>query len=351
MIIQPVILAGGGGTRLWPLSREYYPKQFLKITSDYSLLQNTLGRILTEKSAFEGSASLDVSSPLIICNEEHRFLVLEQADEIGISLDTIILEPVGKNTAPALTCAALNFLSNPETVLLMMPADHVIDDVNSFRQAVRDASLIAEEGNILTFGIIPKNPETGYGYIKKGEDISNNEDESRVFKIKDFVEKPDSEKAKQYVNSGNYLWNSGLFMMQASTWLDAIERYRPDILSACRNAFSQGSRDGVFFRLDSDAFHQCPADSIDYSVIEKLSASDPDKAIVMSLDVGWSDIGSWSSIYDYCEKTGNSNVITGDVITEDASDNLLLSENRLIAVVGCSNLAVVETADVILVRG
>ena len=272
MKINPVILSGGSGTRLWPLSREHYPKQLLCLLGEQTLLQQTVARL-------DGMGN--VAAPLLVCNEEHRFLIAEQLRQMEKAPADIILEPVGRNTAPALTLAALTLLKTApdDALMLVMPADHVIQDNKKFHAAVREGIALAEKGQLVTFGIVPATPETGYGYIKKGD---GNE-------VAAFVEKPDAETAGRYLASGEYLWNSGMFMMLASVWLDELNRFHPAMLEACKAAYEQGRRDGEFFRVNAQAFGSCQSNSIDYAVMEET-----DKAAVVALDAGWSDIGAWS---------------------------------------------------------
>jgi mannose-1-phosphate guanylyltransferase/mannose-6-phosphate isomerase len=349
MQITPVILAGGGGTRLWPLSREHYPKQFTRIYNEYSLLQNTLTRLASSEN-MGLSKSFHLNQPLIICNEEHRFLTIDQAKDAGIPLDTIFLEPVSRNTAPALTCAALQIShTGDDAVMVMMPADHVITSMEAFHNALECACKSALADKLITFGITPSAPETGYGYLRKGKEISQEGDVSGSFQLEEFVEKPDRATAEKYVSSGEFLWNSGLFVMKASVWLEKTRQFCPEILQACQQAIEKGKSDGPFFRLDKEAFESCPSDSIDYAVMEKIPATNPDDAIVVIMDAGWSDIGSWSSVHQQYEKDNNNNAISGDVIAEDTTDSILISEHRLLATVGCKNMVVIETADAVLV--
>ena len=343
MKILPVILAGGGGTRLWPLSREYYPKQFLSLTGEDSLLQQTLSRM-------DGLNKGNVEPAIIVSNEEHRFLVAEQARLKGQALNTIMLEPKGRNSAPALTVAAMAAQKDGnDPIILMMPSDHVIQDLNTFYTTMISGAELAEKGYLITFGIVPDKPETGYGYIKQGVVV----DSSNAHEISAFVEKPDQETAKAYLESGEYSWNSGVFMMKASVWLDAIKAFRQDIFDACSTAYESGSTDGDFYRLGKDAFVNCPADSIDYAVMEKvtdeLTNNDSFKSAVISLDAGWSDVGSWSSLWEISDQDENGNVQSGDVFTHDAKNNLLVAEHRLLSVVGCDDLIVVETSDAVMV--
>ncbi len=339
MNILPVILAGGGGTRLWPLSREHYPKQFLSLTGEDSLLQQTLSRM-------DGLNDGGVEPAIIVSNEEHRFLVAEQARVNDQALSTIMLEPKGRNSAPALTVAAMAAQKDGgDPVILMMPSDHVILNKGAFHTTMLSGAELAEQGYLITFGIVPDKPETGYGYIKQGAAV----DGSNAHEIGAFVEKPDLETAKSYLASGEYSWNSGIFMMKASVWLDAIKTFRQDIFDGCIAAYKSGSEDGDFFRLGKDAFENCPADSVDYAVMEKVTGNDSFKSAVISLDADWSDVGSWSSLWEISDQDENGNVLTGDVFTHDANNNLLVAENRLLTVIGCDDLIVVETSDAVMV--
>ncbi|HTT08232.1 MAG TPA: mannose-1-phosphate guanylyltransferase/mannose-6-phosphate isomerase [Gammaproteobacteria bacterium] len=343
-VLQPVILAGGGGTRLWPLSREHYPKQFLNLFGEESLLQQTVRRLdgLHVKSAGTTSAAM-----LVICNEEHRFLVAEQMRVLGREAGRIVLEPAGRNTAPALTVAALiSATAGADPILLMMPADHVIQEAPCFHEAVAQGLELAQAGYLVTFGIVPIRPETGYGYIAMGDAIDG---QGGTHEVKSFVEKPDEATARRYVESGGYLWNSGIFMMKASVWLAAIGRFRPEIFTACRTACAHTSVDGDFLRLDAAAFSNCPSDSVDYAVMEKVTAQSGFKAAVVTLAAGWSDIGAWSSLWEISRRDPEGNVIRGDICAIDAANNALLAEHRLLAVIGCDDLVVVETADAVMV--
>ena len=346
--IVPVILSGGSGTRLWPLSREFYPKQLLAPYDEQSLLQSTVARL-------DGgwTDELEVAPPLLICNEEHRFLVAEQMRQMGRQQDTIILEPEGRNTAPAATLAALHVArERPQALLLIMPADHLIRDVAAFQEVVCAGTRQAARGRIVTFGIVPTHAETGYGYLKKGEALAG-EDASGPYVLERFVEKPDLATAESYLRSGDYLWNSGIFMMQAEVWLKQIERFQPDILTACREAYEKGMADGDFYRVEAKAFNACPSDSIDYAVMEKLTASrnenEREAAVVLPLSAGWSDIGAWSSLWEVLPRDQSGNIVRGDVLAEDTRDSLLLSEHRLLAAVGVENIIAVETADAVLI--
>ena len=344
MQVIPLILAGGGGTRLWPLSRSHYPKQFLSVDGVETLLQGTLNRV-----AAKGENPLSgLGRPIVICNEDHRFLVGEQARLIEQTFDTILLEPVGRNTAPALTAAALCAVTGGEDPLLLaMPADQLIRDTAAFRAAVRLGIEQASSGRLVTFGVLPTAPETGYGYIQLGAPVPEAVD--GVHHIAAFREKPAREQAEKFIATGQFRWNAGIFLLRCSVWLDAMARYRPDILAATRSAMEQGSRDGEFFRLDRNAFTDCPSDSIDYAVMERITFDQPEQTAVISLDAGWSDVGSWSSLWEVSPKDDAGNVSRGDVCVVDSKDTLVFSESRLVAAVGCQDLVIVETADAVLV--
>ncbi len=329
----PVIMAGGSGTRLWPLSRELYPKQFLSLTSERTMLQDTVERV---------AGMPGIENPVILCKEEHRFLVGEQLQQIGVEAGAVILEPVGRNTAPAIAVAALQALAGGEDpVLLVLPSDHVITDSDSFRQAVVAGEQLAKQGSLITFGIVPGCAETGYGYIRRGRELSEGSGASLVDR---FVEKPDLDTARQYLDSGDYLWNSGMFMFQASSLLKEMDKYAPEITAACRQAFDKKSFDLDFLRLDRQAFSDCPDDSIDYAVMEKTA-----EAVVIPLDCGWSDVGSWSSLQEVSDSDADGNVVKGDVIVRDSSGCYLRAESRLLAVVGLSDHIVIETSDAVVV--
>ncbi|WP_282146564.1 mannose-1-phosphate guanylyltransferase/mannose-6-phosphate isomerase [Alteromonas stellipolaris] len=327
--MKPIILAGGVGSRLWPKSRAALPKQFLSLTSDKTMIQETLLRL----------DGLKTDSPTIICNEEHRFLVAEQMRQIDIDDSTIILEPVGRNTAPAIALAALNATKNKEDpVLLVLAADHLIKDSKAFQSKIIDAEKLALEGKLVTFGIVPTEAHTGYGYIKSGESINLG------FKVHEFVEKPNLSTAKQYVDSGEYFWNSGMFMFKASTFLTELEKYNPEILEACKKAMSETQRDLDFIRIQTDVFEACPDDSIDYAVMEKT-----DSAAMVTLDASWSDVGSWSSLWDTGQKDENGNVTVGDTLLENTKNSYVNTEHRLVSVIGLENVVVVETKDAVMV--
>lgn len=329
-VIVPVVLAGGSGTRLWPLSRSLYPKQLLPLVNERTLLQNTVDRL----GGLPG-----VTSPLVISNGEHRFMVAEQLRDQDVA---ILLEPVGRNTAPAVAIAALEALAREDDpVLLVLPADHLIDDEVAFRGAVARGLACAEQGDLITFGITPQQPETGYGYIRKGEPVTASDD---VFRVARFVEKPDPATAQEYLNSGEYLWNSGMFMFTARRYLEELERFAPEMLAACREAHAGKVIDLDFIRLAEEAFSRCPSDSIDYAMMEKTET-----ACVLPLDCGWSDIGSWAALWERGEQDGDGNVFKGEVIAEDVHGCYIHATGRMVAAVGLTDHVVVETADAVLV--
>lgn len=337
----PVILSGGSGTRLWPLSREKHPKQLLPLFSKDSLLQTTIRRL-------DGLEDAKCQEPIVVCNEEYRFLIAEQLRVMN-KKGTILLEPTGKNTAPALTLAALTTTrEGDDPILLVMPSDHMIVDNLSFQAVVRKGLSLAIDGAIITFGVTPNAPETGYGYIKTGELIGQTDD---IFRIARFEEKPDLAIAQTYLDDGSYLWNSGLFMMRASVWLSAIEKCWPEILSACQTAWSKGTADGDFFRVDKSSFEQCPSESIDYAVIEKITANDSQLPMgaVIPLSAGWSDVGQWDSLWQVLPKDDAGNVSQGDVMLQECSNTLAISAGRLVTCVGIKDMVVIETPDAILV--
>jgi mannose-1-phosphate guanylyltransferase/mannose-6-phosphate isomerase len=325
--ILPVILSGGSGTRLWPLSREAYPKQFLALAGEQTMLQATWERV----------APIAGRPPLVVANEEHRFVAAEQLQQLGVQPQAILLEPVGRNTAPAIAVAALEAtLEEGDPVLLVLPSDHVIADEEAFRAAVLSALPTAREGKLVTFGIVPTGPETGYGYIKASSG-------GAVRAVDRFVEKPDAETALQYVQSGEYFWNSGMFLFKASRYLAELERLQPEMLAASRNAWQLARRDTDFTRLDKDAFAAVPADSIDYAVMENTS-----DAVVVPLDAGWNDVGSWTALRDVSAQDADGNAHHGDVIAIDCRNTYAYGE-RLIALVGLDDVIVVETDDAVMV--
>lgn len=331
-MIKPVILAGGTGSRLWPLSRELYPKQFLSLSGELSMLQQTIGRL----------KNCNESTSVIICNEEHRFIVAEQMRLGGFSHEGIILEPVGRNTAPAIALSALHALNtagvDEDPILLVLAADHFIEDADAFNAAIQQALPFAETGKLVTFGIVPNKPETGYGYIKTNENVGS------AFSVDEFIEKPDLITAQGYVESGDYYWNSGMFLFRASKYLEELSRYAPDILSICKSAMDSQSSDLDFIRIDKPIFETCQNVSVDYAVMEKS----PD-VVVVPMDAGWSDVGSWSALWDVSQKDSDNNAHKGDVISVASTNNYVYSQNKLIATVGVDNLVIVETQDAILV--
>ena len=333
-MLIPVILSGGSGTRLWPLSRELYPKQLLPLVSDQTMLQATVDRV---------SGIDHESAPIVICNESHRFMVAQQLRDAGISPGAIVLEPVGRNTAPAVAIAALialqaNLDEQEDPVLLVLPADHLIRDLDAFRNAVRQGLAAANSGKLVTFGVVPDRPETGYGYIRRASG------DGPVFAVEEFVEKPDSTAARRYVDSGDYYWNSGMFLFKAGRYLDELKKFAPAMLSACETALAESAKDLDFTRLPEEEFAACPGDSIDYAVMEKT-----DSAVVVPMDAGWSDVGSWAALQDALPTDESGNVLTGDVIAEETSGCLMHASSRLIAAVGLKDHIVVETKDAVLV--
>lgn len=344
MSLCPVILAGGGGTRLWPLSREYYPKQFLRLFGRHSMLQETVLRL-------DGmDDSLDLLDPLFVCNETHRFLLAEQLNQINKRYQSILLEPQGRNTAPALTVAAIALLNSnsSDPIMIMMPADHYITDRERFQETIRAGYKLAQSGTLITFGIVPEHAETGYGYIRTGQKLQTDLP-ADIFTLDGFTEKPDPETAQAYLEQGNYLWNSGIFMMRASVWCDAIRHFQPDIFDSCQDAWNKGSADNHFYWLQKDSFIHCRSDSIDYAVMEKLASDKTFKSAVVTLDAGWSDVGAWSALWNIRQQDDNNNVIDGDVILNGTRNSLVHSEDRLVVAVGCENMVIVETADAVVV--
>ena len=346
MTVQPVILAGGSGTRLWPLSRELYPKQFLPLMGERSLFQDTIRRL----DGIDG-----VAPPLVVCNEEHRFLVAEHLRQMKRAPFAIALEPAGRNTAPALTLAALMLADaaqpNNDPVMLVMPADHVIQDAAGFRDAAMRGAELAAQGGIVTFGIAPHSPQPGYGYIRKGAPIAS-DDCAQAFQIAEFVEKPERARAERMLESQKYLWNSGIFMMRASVWLSEISRLRPEIAAQCAAAHNGLERDGDFQRPDAESFAQCPSESIDYAVMEHIGDKAPQngaaRCLVLPMNVGWTDLGAWSSLWDVSDRDDGGNLLRGDVYAKSMSDSVVISQQRLVAAVGLKDVILIETADAVL---
>jgi len=329
-MLTPVLLSGGVGSRLWPVSREMHPKQFLPLVGELSMLQETLQR----------TSGLEEASPLVVCNEEHRFMVAEQLRQVGLEAGALILEPEGRNTAPAVALAALRAVADdPESLLLVLPADHVIQNVRAFVDAVDRAVPLARQGRLMTFGVVPASAETGYGYIKCGPVIA-----ADLYELERFVEKPDAATAQAYLDSGNYLWNSGMFLLRAATYLEQLGEHAPQILASCEQAMAAARVDMDFVRPDAEIFASCPSDSIDYAVMEKTAIGG-----VVSLDCGWSDVGAWSALWDVAQRDTNGNFSKGDVIVDNCSNSYFRSDSRLVAATGVDNLVVVETPDAVLV--
>jgi mannose-1-phosphate guanylyltransferase/mannose-6-phosphate isomerase len=333
MKIYPVILSGGAGTRLWPLSRAVLPKQLLPLVSDQTMLQETALRV----AGWPG-----LMAPLVVCGNDHRFLVAEQLREIGVTPLGILLEPVGRNTAPAVAAAAHYLKSiDPEAVMLVLPADHVIRDNDAFKAAVGRAAALVGHGALATFGIVPQAPETGYGYIRRGQRADDADDS---YKVDRFVEKPDRATAEAFLADGGYYWNSGMFMFEAARYLAELEKFNPEIAAAAESAVRTGYRDLDFCRLDEATFSSCPSDSIDYAVMERTR-----DAVVVPADIGWSDVGSWSALWEVQRRDESGNAQRGDVYLDGVSNSLVRAESRIVAVVGVQDLVVVETPDAVLV--
>lgn len=330
--ITPVVLSGGNGTRLWPLSRSAYPKQFLPLVSSNTMMQETVQRL-------SGWANID--APLVVCGNDHRFLVAEQLRAIDVIPKAIVLEPVARNTAPAIAAAAMMLSSEPDALMLVLPSDHVIADIEAFERAVMQAAVAANAGQLVTFGIKPGHPETGYGYIQAGEALA---DAQACFKVRRFVEKPDLVTAKAYLESGDFFWNSGMFLFKPSVYLAELAKFKPQIFEQVQLAVKDSYHDLDFCRLKEDAFAASPSDSIDYAVMEQTQL-----ATVVPVDMGWNDVGSWAALWEVQNKDSNGNSLRGDVIAENVQNSLIRSQNRVVAAVGVKDLIVVETTDAVLV--
>lgn len=329
-MLLPVVMAGGVGSRLWPLSRALYPKQFIALASEDSLLQDTINRL----------SGLSHMPPLLICNDEHRFIVAEQLRQKNIKHGGIVLEPVGRNTAPAIALAALRAMNNgDDPLLLVLAADHVIQNEESFRLSVEKAVPYAESGKLVTFGIVPTSPETGYGYIRQGDSAGD-----EAFHVAEFVEKPDYNIAQGYCESGEYYWNSGMFLFKASKYIDELKKFSLDIFNFCEDAINHSEIDLDFIRVDEEAFFKCPSDSVDYAVMEKT-----DDAILVTMDANWSDVGSFKALWEIADKDNDNNATFGDVIIDTTSNSYIRSHSRLVTTVGIDNLVIVETKDAVLV--
>jgi mannose-1-phosphate guanylyltransferase len=332
-MILPVIMSGGSGSRLWPLSRALHPKQFLALLTEKTLLQETVNRL----------DNVNCLNPLIICNNEHRFIVAEQLRANDTVASDIILEPMGKNTAPAITLAALAAIDKgDDPLLLVLAADHVIKDVVAFQKAVLDAKVFASENKLVTFGIVPTHAETGYGYIKQG--VKQTFNTSEGFDVESFVEKPNLATAQTYLDSGEYLWNSGMFMFKASRYLEELSKFSPDMLAICTQAYESKTQDLDFTRISADIFAKCPEDSIDYAVMERT-----EDAIVVPMNAGWSDVGSFSSLWEVSDKDDNGNVKLGDIISHNTTNSYINAGHKLVTTVGVDNLVIIETKDALLV--
>lgn len=331
--IHPVILSGGSGTRLWPLSRAAYPKQLLSLVSDRSMLQETVAR---------NQNDVGFTGPLVICNEDHRFLIDEQLKQVGVKPQAILLEPVARNTGPAITAAALWLLDkDPDALMLVQPSDHVIASLPRFHDAITHGLAAAQAGMLVTFGIKPTRPDTGYGYIQGGDSVNGSVE---VLAVERFVEKPDRATAQRFVDSGVFFWNSGIFLLGARAFLDDLARLNPAMLEACEKAIRAGKQDLDFFRLDSEAFAKAPSIAVDRAVMERT-----DRAAVVPVDMAWSDVGSWQSLREISQPDDNGNVLRGDVVASRVRDSYIRSDGRLVAAIGVENVVVVATDDAVLV--
>jgi len=331
MQITPVILSGGSGVRLWPLSRKEYPKQYLSLAGDNTMLQETILRL---------NGLDNLVDPIIICNASHRFLVADQCQQIGIKNSTILLEPVARNTAPAIAAAALQSVKDSgDSVLLVLSADHVIQDIDAFHKAIMIANQLAQSGKLATFGILPTDANTAYGYIKSSKKNNNG-----AYKVEEFVEKPDLKTAEFYLEQGGYLWNSGMFMFQASTFIDELTTYAPNIVTLVGNAVDNAEQDLDFIRLEKQSFESSPSDSIDYTLMEKSN-----NVVVVPLDAQWNDIGEWAALYDIGIKDDQGNVIKGDAMTQDTTNTYINADNHIVATIGVDNLIIIDTPDATLI--
>lgn len=332
-MLLPVIMAGGTGSRLWPMSRELYPKQFLRLYGQNSMLQETITRL----------SGLEIHEPMVICNEEHRFLVAEQLRQLNKLSNNIILEPVGRNTAPAIALAALQATRHgDDPLMLVLAADHIINNQPVFHDAIRVAEQYADEGHLVTFGIVPNAPETGYGYIQRG--VALTDSAHTPYQVARFVEKPDRERAEAYLASGEYYWNSGMFMFRAKKYLSELAKFRPDILEACQAAVNAADNGSDFISIPHDIFCECPDESVDYAVMEKTA-----DAVVVGLDADWSDVGSWSALWEVSPKDEQGNVLSGDAWVHNSENCYINSDEKLLAAIGVENLVIVSTKDAVLV--
>ncbi|MDD9897316.1 MAG: mannose-1-phosphate guanylyltransferase/mannose-6-phosphate isomerase [Gammaproteobacteria bacterium] len=332
-MLLPVVIAGGIGSRLWPLSRALLPKQFIHFPQhDGSLFQNTLRRVKGIEA---------ITDPIVVCNAEHRFLVAEQLRAIGKTKNAILLEPMGRNTAPAVAMAAHYALENsPDAILLVLPADHVIQDENNFKAAISNAYALALDGNLIAFGIVPGAPETGYGYIKQGEPINN----GQGYSVSQFVEKPDKATAESYLESGDYFWNSGMFVFSAKSYLEELKTHAEDIHEACEKAYLATKKGEDFYKIPEAEFAAIRSDSIDYAVMEKTT-----KSVMVSMDAGWNDLGAWDALWDIEKKDADGNVVSGDVLAEQVTNSYIQANSRLVAAVGVDDAVIIETPDAVLV--